>query len=76
MVRTFKARCIRDCAQDAIEGVRPYARYRANREYYIPEDSPLLMHFDPLEELPKKEAERVVEEENLAAELPKPKARK
>jgi len=76
MSRMFKALCLRDCVQDAIEELnRPFARYRANQEYIIPEDSPLLMHFKPLEQLPKKEGERVVEEENLAAPVPKPKAK-
>ena len=74
MVRVFKALCLRDCVQDAIEELnRSYIRYRAGKEYMIPEDSPLLIHFRPLEQLPKKEAERVVEEENPAAPFPKPK---
>ena len=76
MSRMFKALCLRDCVQDAIEELnRPFARYRANQEYIIPEDSPLLIHFQPLEQLDKKEAERVVEEEDLTAPLPKPKSR-
>jgi hypothetical protein len=59
MARMFKALCLRDCAQDAIEGVRPFARYREGKEYFIPEDSPLLVHFRPLEELPAKDQEVV-----------------
>ena len=67
MLRTFKALCIRECAQDANEELkRPYMHYREGREYNIREDSPVLIHFRPLEELPKKEAERVVEEGELA----------
>ena len=76
MVRMFKALCLRDCVQDAVEEFgRSYIRSRAGEAYTIPEDSPLLIHFRPLEQLPKKEAERVVEEENPAAPLPKPKSR-
>ena len=67
MLRSFKALCLRTCAQDANEELqRPYAYYRQGEEYVIREDSPVLIHFRSLEELPKKEAERMAEEENLA----------
>ena len=66
-MRSFNALCLRNCAQDAHEeSKRPYAYYRQGKEYVIREDSPLLIHFRPLEELPKKEAERVAAEENMA----------
>ena len=65
--KVFKAVCLRDCAQDAIEEIdRPYVYYRQGREYLIREDSPLLIHFRPVEQLDKKEGERVLEEVNIA----------
>jgi hypothetical protein len=63
----FKALCMRDCAQDAVEELgRPYCYYRAGHEYLIRDDSPVLPHFRPIEELPKKEGERAEAEVNLA----------
>ena len=70
----FKALCLRDCVQDAVEELkRPYVYYHAGREYLIREDSPLLPHFRSLEELPKKEGERVEAEEVLSRPLPRPR---
>jgi hypothetical protein len=54
MARMFKAVCLRDCVQDV-----PYMYYKAGMKYTIPEDSPVLPHFQPLEELSKKEADKV-----------------
>lgn len=54
MARLFKAVCLRDCVQDV-----PYFYYKAGMEYTIPEDSPVLKHFEPLEQLDKKEADKV-----------------
>ena len=66
-MRSFEALCLRDCVQDANEELRrPYVRYRQGKKYIVREDSPLLVYFRPLEELPKKEGERVEAEENLA----------
>jgi len=70
----FKALCLRDCAQDAVEEFnRPYCHYRAGREYIIREDSPVLPHFRRVEELPKKEGERVEAEEVLSRPLSRPR---
>jgi len=57
VARLFKALCQRDCVQDV-----PYQYFKAGFEYTIPEDSPVAVHFKPLEELAKKEADRVVAE--------------
>lgn len=65
--KVFEALCLRDCAQDAIDEIqRPYVYYRAGQRYMIREDSPLLIHFRPLEQLDKKDGERVLEEVNIA----------
>lgn len=66
MSRVYRALCLRDTVQD-----NPYQFFKAGTEYTIPEDSPVQAHFKPLEELAKKEGERVVAEE----ELHKPVAR-
>jgi len=63
----FKALCLRNCVQDAVEELgRPYCYYVAGHEYLIRDDSPVLPHFKPLEQLAKKEGERVEAEVNLA----------
>jgi hypothetical protein len=60
--------------QDAVEELkRPYVYYHAGREYLIREDSPVIIHFRPLEQLPKKEGERVEAEEVLSRPLPRPR---
>jgi hypothetical protein len=64
----YKALCLRDTVQD-----NPYVYYKAGMEYVIPEDSPVQKHFKPLEELPRKEAERIEEE---GPPPPKPAKRK
>ena len=58
--RIYRARCLRDTVQD-----NPYQYFKEGVEYMIPEDSPVRFHFEPLEELAKKEAERVVAEGEL-----------
>jgi len=60
MSRVYRALCLRDTVQD-----NPYQFFRIGVEYMIPEDSPVAKHFKPLEELSKKEADRVVGEEVL-----------
>jgi hypothetical protein len=64
--KMFKALCLRDCAQDAVDELgRDYCYYRAGQTYLIREDSPVLPHFRPVEQLDKKEGERVQEEEGI-----------
>ena len=46
MTRVYRARCLRDTAQD-----NPYQYFKAGVEYTIPEDCPVAKHFEPLEEL-------------------------
>lgn len=63
-LKMFKALCLRDCAQDAVDEVdRPYCYYRAGQTYLIREDSPVLPHFRPVEQLDQREGERVLAEE-------------
>jgi len=57
MPRMYKALCLRDTVQDI-----PYQYFKEGKEYVIPEDSPCAKHFKPLEELSKKEGERIQEE--------------
>jgi len=57
MAKFFKARCLRDTVQD-----NPYMYYRAGEEYTISEDSVVRIHFEPLEELSKAQADRHVAE--------------
>ncbi len=67
MARMFKALCLRDTVQD-----NPYMYFRAGLEYVIPEDSPVLVHFKPVEELSKKESEKVQEEGPSPPKAPGP----
>lgn len=70
--KMFKALCLRDCVQDAVDEVdRPYCYYYAGREYMIREDSPVLPHFRPVEQLDKKEGERVLAEEVISRPIPR-----
>jgi hypothetical protein len=64
----YRAVCLRDTVQD-----NPYQYYKAGMEYVIPEDSPVQAHFRPLEQLSKKEGERIEEE---GPPPPKPAKRK
>jgi hypothetical protein len=68
MARMYKAVCLTDTVQD-----NPYQYYRAGHEYVIPEDCPVARHFKPLEQLSRKESEKVEEE---GPPSPKPYARK
>jgi hypothetical protein len=40
----------------------PYQYFKAGMKYTIREDSPVAAHFRPLQELSKKESERIMEE--------------
>jgi len=55
--RMYRAKCLRDTVQD-----NPYQYFRAGEEYMIPEDSPVALHFQPLEQLSPKESAKVIEE--------------
>ncbi len=57
MGRMYKAWCLRDTVQD-----NPYQYFKAGEEYYISEDCPVKIYFQPLEELSKLEGEKVVAE--------------
>ena len=57
MARMYKARCLRDTVQD-----NPYQYFKAGEVYFISEDCPVKVHFEPLEELSKLEGEKVVAE--------------
>lgn len=61
MARVYRAVCLRDTVQD-----NPYQYFVAGKEYMISEDSPVAVHFKPLEELSKKEADTVIGEERLS----------
>lgn len=57
MSRMYEAMCLRDTVQDT-----PYQYFEAGKVYTIPEDSPVATHFRPLQELSRKESERIEEE--------------
>ena len=57
MPKMFRARCLRDTVQDV-----PYMYYFQGKEYIISENSVVREHFEPLEELSKKEADKVIGE--------------
>jgi hypothetical protein len=57
MTRMYKAVCQRDTVQD-----NPYQYFKAGFEYVIPEDCPVATHFKPVEQLSKKESEKIAEE--------------
>ena len=57
MAKMFRALCLRDTVQDI-----PYMYYFAGKEYIISEDSVVREHFRPLEELSKREADKVIAE--------------
>jgi hypothetical protein len=70
MARMYKALCERDTVMD-----NPYQYFKAGKEYYISEDCPVAVHFRPLEQLPAKETEKVIEEGIISPDqIGKPKA--